>query len=166
MLARLGDLLRSTLDSGESHEVTLAEELALAGHYLDIEKVRLGDRLLLDVRIGPEVLQAAVPQLLLQPLLENAIRHGIAPRIAPGHVTLMVGRDGETLRLSLRNDGVPVLPDATEREARPSAIGLRNVRERLAKLHGGQQRFEFALADDGSCVVDIALPFRAIVEPA
>ncbi|MBD8882173.1 histidine kinase [Rhodanobacter sp. 7MK24] len=166
MLATLGELLRATLDSGESHEVALAEELALAGLYLDIEKVRLGNRLLLDVRIGPEVLQSAVPPLLLQPLLENAIRHGIALRTAPGRVALAAERDGETLRLSLRNDGAPAASDATGDETRPAAIGLRNVRERLVQLHGEQQRFEFALGDDGSCTVDIAFPFRAIAEPA
>ena len=170
MLARLGDLLRATLDSGEAHEVTLAEELALAGHYLDLEKVRLGDRLLLDVRIGSGVLQSAVPPLLLQPLLENAIRHGIAPRLAPGRVALAVERDGELLRLSLRNDGVPTVPGAADDEARPAAIGLRNVRERLARLYGEAQRFEFALADDGGCAIDIALPCRnlaaSVAEPA
>jgi len=170
MLARLGDLLRATLDSGEAHEVSLAEELALAGHYLDIEQVRLGERLQLDLRIGPEVLQAAVPPLLLQPLLENAIRHGIAPRLAPGRVALTVARDGAMLRLSLRNDGVPAVPDAADDEARPAAIGLRNVRERLARLYGDAQRFEFALADDGGCAIDIALPCRnlaaSVPEPA
>jgi two-component system, LytTR family, sensor histidine kinase AlgZ len=166
MLARLGDLLRATLDSGEAHEVTLAEELALAGHYLDIEKVRLGERLLLDVRVGPDVLQSAVPPLLLQPLLENAIRHGIAPRLVPGRVALMVGRDGGVLRLSLRNDGVPTVPDAADDGSRPAAVGLRNVRERLARLYGDAQRFEFALAVDGGCAIDIALPCRAIAIPA
>ena len=160
MLARLGDLLRATLDSGEAHEVSLAEELALAGHYLDIEQVRLGERLQLDLRIGPEVLQAAVPPLLLQPLLENAIRHGIALRLAPGRVALTVARDGAMLRLSLHNDGVPAVPDAADDEARPAAIGLRNVRERLARLYGEAQRFEFTLADDGGCAIDIALPCR------
>lgn len=166
MLARLGDLLRATLDSGESHEVTLAEELALAGYYLDIEKARLGDRLLLDVLIGPGVLQAAVPPLLLQPLLENAIRHGIAPRLAPGRVVLAVDQVGDALRLSLRNDGVPLVTGAPAGEGRQAAIGLHNVRERLAQLYGGRQRFEFTLADDGNCTVDVALPFRAIAEPA
>ncbi|KRF02252.1 hypothetical protein ASG87_12015 [Frateuria sp. Soil773] len=162
MLARLGDLLRATLDSGEAHEVALAEELALTGHYLDIEKVRLGERLALDLRIGPDVLRAAVPALLLQPLLENAIRHGIAPRTEPGRVALKVERDGGLLRLSLRNDGVPAARDAAADETRPAAIGLRNVRERLARLYGAAHRFEFALADDGGCEVSIALPFRAV----
>jgi len=169
MLARLGDLLRATLDSGEAHEVALAEELALTGHYLDIEKIRLGERLLLDLRIGPDVLQAAVPALLLQPLLENAIRHGIAPRATPGRVALRVERDGERLQLSLRNDGVPSVPEAVDDEPRSPAIGLRNVRQRLAQLYGEAHRFEFALADDGGCEVVIALPYRAVVampEPA
>lgn len=163
MLARLGDLLRATLERGEVHELPLAEELALTGHYLDIEKIRLGERLALVLRIGPDLLQAAVPSLLLQPLMENAIRHGIAPRPQGGRLELEVERAGEWLRLHVRNDGIAHGQARTE--PRP-AIGLRNVRERLVRLYGPAHRFGFRLAADGACTVEISLPFRTLAAPA
>jgi two-component system sensor histidine kinase AlgZ len=159
MLARLADLLRAMLERGDAHEVPLAEELALTGHYLDIEKIRLGERLALQLRVGPDLLQAAVPALLLQPLVENAIRHGIAPRAQGGRLRLQVERAGERLWLKLSNDGVPPVAEAAE--SRPS-IGLRNVRERLARLYGPAHAFDFCLAPDGDCRVEISLPFRAM----
>lgn len=163
MLARLADLLRATLERGEAHEVPLAEELALTGHYVDIEKIRLGERLALELRVGPDLLQAAVPALLLQPLVENAIRHGIAPRARGGRVELRVERSGERLRLHLSNDGVPSATEAGE--PRP-AIGLRNVRERLTRLYGAAHEFDLRLAADGGCRVEISLPFRALATAA
>jgi two-component system sensor histidine kinase AlgZ len=158
MLTRLAGLLRATLERGEAHEVPLAEELALTGHYLDIEKIRLGERLALELRVGPDLLQAAVPALLLQPLVENAIRHGIAPRADGGRVRLQVERAGDRLRLHLFNDGVP---STAAEEPRP-AIGLHNVRERLSRLYGAAHAFDFQLAADGDCRIEISLPFRAM----
>jgi len=162
MLARLADLLRVTLERGEAHEVPLAEELALTGHYLDIEKIRLGERLALELRVGPDLLQAAVPALLLQPLVENAIRHGIAPRAQGGRVRLRIERADHFLRVHLFNDGVP------SRAAAPShpAIGLRNVRDRLAHLYGAAHEFDVRLAPDGSCQVAITLPLRPMAVAA
>jgi two-component system sensor histidine kinase AlgZ len=159
MLARLADLLRATLERGEVHEVALAEELALTGHYLDIEKIRLGERLVLKVKVGPDLLQAAVPALLLQPLVENAIRHGIAPRAQGGRLALCIERAGERLRLELRNDGVAAGASA---DATRPAIGLANVRERLARLYGAAHAFDFELAPNGDCRVAISLPFRVM----
>jgi len=131
----------------------------LTGRYLDIEKIRLGERLALELKVGPDLLQAAVPALLLQPLVENAIRHGIAPRTQGGRLELSVERAGERLRLQLRNDGVATgaMPEAS----RP-AIGLNNVRERLAHLYGAAHAFDFSLASNGDCRVEISLPFRAM----
>lgn len=157
MLASLGDLLRATLDSSDTHEVALAEEWATTELYLSIEKVRLGDRLQFDLRAGPEVLGALVPCLLLQPLVENAIRHGLALRRKPGRLELDIGRKGDRLHLQLRNDGVP---HTHIQDERPSAVGLRNVRDRLQKLYGVEQSFDFQLDDSGACTIDITLPFR------
>ena len=158
MLARLGDLLRDSLERSDAREVTLAEELATTGHYLDIEKARLGRRLRVDTRIGPGVLQALVPPLLLQPLVENAIRHGIAPRLDGGLLALHVeGVEGQ-LRIELRNDGVPAAE--AERGQRAGAIGLANVRQRLETLYAGEHAFEWDLANDGGCRVTIRLPLR------
>ncbi|MGC1549401.1 MAG: histidine kinase [Rhodanobacter sp.] len=168
MIARLGDFLRATLEQGEAHEVPLADELSLTEHYLDIEKARLGARLQIDLRIGPDVLRALVPYLLLQPLVENAIRHGIAPRREGGRIELHIARVGDRLELSLRNDGVAEDVEKAPLPSRASAIGLRNVRERLDKLYGEQHLFDLMLADDGSCTVRIALPYRlatSLTEP-
>ncbi|WP_426690506.1 sensor histidine kinase [Rhodanobacter ginsengiterrae] len=160
MLARLADLLRATLARGEVNEVSLAEELALTGHYLDIEKIRLGARLTLELRVGADLLQAAVPALLLQPLVENAIRHGIAPRAAGGRLQVQVERAGERLQVRLHNNGV-ASPADTEATSRP-AIGLQNVRERLDRLYGSAHEFGFVLAANGDCTVEVSIPFRVM----
>ena len=164
MLARLADLLRSTLERGDVNEISLAEELALTGHYLDLEKIRLGERLTLDLRVGADLLQAAVPALLLQPLVENAIRHGIAPRAAGGRLQLQVERAGERLQVRLHNNGVAPSAD-TAATSRP-AIGLQNVRERLDHLYGSAHEFAFILAANGDCTVELSLPFRVMPSDA
>ena len=161
MIARLGDFLRATLESGEAHEVPLADELSLTEHYLDIEKARLGHRLDVGMYIGTDVLRALVPYLLLQPLVENAIRHGIAPRKTGGRVEIHIDRRHEHLHLRLRNDGVAAPPEGVDRAGRQNGLGLRNVRERLVKLYGDDHRFELCQTVDGSCEVSIELPFRS-----
>ena len=159
MLARLGDLLRDSLERGDAREVTLAEELSTTGHYLDIEKARLGRRLKVQMRIGAGVLHALVPPLLLQPLVENAIRHGIAPRVEGGSLALHVERQGEWLDIELRNDGVPI-DERDDRSGRSSAVGLNNVRQRLVALYPQAHEFQLDLAGDGSCRVHIRLPLH------
>lgn len=158
MLARLGDLLRDSLERSDAQEVTLAEELSTTGHYLDIEKARLGRRLKVDMRIGSGVLDALLPPLLLQPLVENAIRHGIAPRVEGGTLALNIERQGDRLSIDLRNDGV-VTANA-ERNGRSGAVGLNNVRQRLETLYPQAHDFQLQLADDGTCHVSIRLPLR------
>jgi two-component system sensor histidine kinase AlgZ len=156
MIARLGDFLRATLEGGSAHEVALADELALTETYLDVEKARLGQRLVVRLQIGPEVMGARVPYLLLQPLVENAIRHGIALRHEPGRLDLRVFRDQERLCLVLANEG-----KASEaRAAPPSAVGLRNVRERLTNLYQGDHAFDTEAREDGGYIVRIAIPYR------
>lgn len=158
MLARLGDLLRATLERSGTHEVTLAEELSLTEHYLDIEKARLGRRLQVNLRVGPGVLQALIPPLLLQPLVENAIRHGIAPRVAGGSINLHLDGEGEVLAIELHNDGVATPEDDHPR--RSTAIGLSNVQQRLATLYPGRYSLDVIKAPDGACTVRITLPLR------
>lgn len=160
MIARLGDFLRATLEGSGAHEVTLAEELALTEHYLDIEKARLGDRLTVTVRVGPDALSAAIPHLLLQPLVENAIRHGIAPRREGGRLEIAAERTQERLQLRLRNDGVA--QNSARAPSGESAIGLNNVRERLQRLYEDDHHFALDIADDGNCEVVIDLPCRPL----
>ncbi|HKR76695.1 MAG TPA: histidine kinase, partial [Rhodanobacter sp.] len=162
IVEHLSEMLRRTLSRHRENQVTLGEELELVRQYVAIEQARFSDRLRPEFHVADSLLSAVVPSFALQHLVENAIRHGIAPRLVPGRVALAVTRDGGVLRLSLRNDGVPATPDAVDGEARPAAVGLRNVRERLARLYGEAQRFDFALTVDGGCTVDIALPCRTL----
>ena len=160
MLARLGDLLRISLDHEETQEVTLREELAFLEPYLEIEQARLGERLSIVLEIAPETLDARVPHLILQPLVENAVRHGIASRIAPGNVEISATRepDGRFLHLEIRDDGRGVDRDNEVRTRR--GVGLTNVRSRLEQLYDGQHRFELENHAEGGVLVRITLPFR------
>ena len=160
MLARLGDLLRITLEHEETQEVTLREELAFLEPYLEIEQARLEDRLTVVLEIAPETLDARVPHLILQPLVENAIRHGIAPRIEPGRVEISAtsGPDDGLLRLEVRDDGRGVDHDNHVRTRR--GVGLTNIRSRLDQLYDGEHRFELENHPEGGVVVRVTLPFR------
>jgi two-component system, LytTR family, sensor kinase len=160
MVARLGDLLRIALDHEETQEVTLREELAFLQPYLEIEQARLEDRLSLVMQIDPEALDARVPHLLLQPLVENAIRHGIAPRIEPGRaeISATLGADGRTLHLEVRDDGPGVDRDNQVRTRK--GVGLANIQSRLEQLYDGEHRFELENHPEGGVVVRISLPFR------
>lgn len=158
MIARLGDLLRATLESSDMREVTLAQELSLTEHYLDVEKARLGRRLQMSTRLGPGVLQALIPPLLLQPLVENAIHHGIAPRLAGGAVILRMEREQDVLAIELHNDGIPSPGDDHPKNS--TAIGLGNVRQRLMALYPDRHTLDFTVAPDGACTVRITLPLR------
>ena len=160
MIARLGDLLRIALEHEETQEVTLREELAFLEPYLEIEQARLEDRLTVVMKIAPDTLDARVPHLLLQPLVENAIRHGIAPRIEPGRVEIsaMAGADDRVLHLAVRDDGPGVDPD--RHASTRKGVGLANIQSRLEQLYDGEHRFELEHHAEGGVVVRITLPFR------
>jgi two-component system, LytTR family, sensor kinase len=160
MVARLGDLLRIALEHEETQEVTLREEIAFLEPYLEIEQARLGDRLTVDMQIAPETLDVRVPHLLLQPLVENAIRHGIAPRIEPGNVAISTAltADQRFLELQIRDDGPGV--EGTRHARTRKGVGLANVQSRLEQLYGPDHRFALANHPDGGVIVSIALPFR------
>jgi two-component system, LytTR family, sensor kinase len=160
MVARLGDLLRISLEHEETQEVTLREELAFLQPYLEIEQARLEDRLSVAMEIAPETLDARVPHLMLQPLVENAIRHGIAPRIGPGRVEITAtrGMDDRFLHLEVRDDGPGV--DRGDRTGTRKGVGLANIQSRLEQLYDGEHRFELENHPEGGLVVRISLPFR------
>jgi two-component system sensor histidine kinase AlgZ len=156
MLGCVSDFLRATLAHDGRHEHALAEELALTEAYLEIEKARLGERLRLTMKAGPDLLDSAVPYLMLQPLVENAIRHGIAPLSTPGRLDIRVERVGAKLRVDVHNDGrQPV-------QLAGGGIGLANVAERLRHLYGDDQQVDAGWGDDGRFGVRIALPLRAV----
>ena len=160
MVARLGDLLRITLEHEETQEVTLRQELAFLQPYLEIEQARLEDRLTVVMEIAPDALDARVPHLILQPLVENAIRHGIAPRIKPGRVEISAtsGADDRFLHLEVRDDGPGVDPDRQARTRK--AVGLTNIQSRLEQLYDGEHRFALENRPEGGVVVKISIPFR------
>ena len=159
MIARLGDLLRGTLEHEATQEVTLRQELAFLDPYLEIEQARLEDRLTVAMKIAPETLDARVPHLILQPLVENAIRHGIATRIEPGRVEISAscGSD-DRLLLEIRDDGRGLNGDSEVSTRR--GVGLTNIRSRLEQLYGGEHRFKLENQASGGVVVQISLPFR------
>jgi two-component system LytT family sensor kinase len=159
-VARLGDFLRLTLDHSEDQEVTLEQELEFLRCYLDIELTRFQDRLTVDLEIEPSSLQAQVPNLILQPIVENAIRHGIASRIEPGRIGIFSERQGDRLRIQIRDDG-PGFASNTEGSGFREGIGLSNTRARLARLYGAGHVVELRNGAEGGAIVTLEIPFRA-----
>ncbi|HEX6368484.1 MAG TPA: histidine kinase [Longimicrobium sp.] len=158
MIARLGQLLRHALAGGGGHEVPLEEELQVARAYLEIEQARFEDRLSVRWDVDPSTHAARVPSLILQPLVENAVRHGIAPRAAPGTIEIRAERRNGTLHLSVRDDGVGIAGGAPR-----EGVGLGNTRARLRQLYGARQSLELAGEPGAGVCVRVTLPFR--VEP-
>ncbi len=157
-LAELSELLRYVLEENPAVEVPLSEDLGFLERYLAIERVRFHDRLRVRVTPDPETLEAWVPNMILQPLVENAIRHGIGRRAAAGLVEISARREGDRLLLSVRDDGPG--PNGTATPLPISGLGLRNTRARLAQLHGREQSLELTEADGGGALASISLPFR------
>jgi two-component system, LytTR family, sensor kinase len=162
MIARLGDLLRTTLENANRQEIPLQQELDFIEPYLEIEKARLGPRLTVRLDIDPATVGASVPNLILQPLVENAIRHGIAPRVEPGKLAIRARRENGFLHLAVEDDGPGFLFAA----ASPQGIGLSNTRARLEKLYGPNHRLEFVNDPGGGLHVAITIPFREANDPA
>lgn len=157
MLARLSELLRLTLDTQGIHEVPLERELEVLELYLDIERLRFSDRMTVEFQVEPETLDAMVPNLILQPLVENAVRHGIAPRPGGGRITVSAARDGARVHLAVQDDGEGPPPGAP----RPSGVGLGNTRQRLEELYGPDHDFAAGPADGGGFEVRVTVPYRA-----
>jgi len=158
VVAGLGDLLRRMLDGARRQEVPLSQELDFVRAYLEIEQIRFRDRLTVDVAAEEGVGDAAVPHLLLQPLVENAIRHGIAPRAAGGRVEVRARRVGAALELVVRDDGPGAANGAPGLE-RPG-VGLANTRARLARLYGAGGTLDVSDAAGGGVEVRVTLPYR------
>jgi two-component system, LytTR family, sensor kinase len=155
MVTQLGDLLRHTLSRATVTEVPLRSELEILTLYFDIERVRFRDRLNVAFDAAPDTLDALVPDLVLQPLAENAIKHGIAQSIGAGTVTVRARRNGEQLVLEIHDTGAGPTTDAgTER------IGLTTVRTRLERLYGGRHSLTIERGESGGCIARIRLPFR------
>ncbi|HEY7911543.1 MAG TPA: sensor histidine kinase [Blastocatellia bacterium] len=160
MIARLGDFLRMTLENSGAEEVTLQEELEFLRCYLEIESVRFNDRLTVNMDIEPEALDARVPNLILQPIVENAIRHAVASRAGAGRIEIRARRESNKLSLSVRDDG-PGLSLAASTGARArEGIGLANTRARLEQLYKGSHSFDMCDARGGGLQVTVEIPFE------
>jgi two-component system, LytTR family, sensor kinase len=158
MIEHLGDLLRLSLDSKNRQEVPLSEEMAFLAHYLAIQKIRFGDNLRIEVRIAPEVKYALVPSLFVQPLVENAIRHGISRRASGGKVSVSAAKSGDQLDIRVLDDGVG-LPSGWNLDT-SSGLGLSVTRERIAGLHNGLSHFSVLNRAEGGTEVQILLPLK------
>lgn len=164
MIARLADLLRSTLESPDTHQVSLKEEIEVTKEYLALEQIRFGPRLKVTIAIDPATQDALVPRFLLQPLVENAIRHGIAKRAQGGNLILHSETIGGRLRVRIENDGAeddePVLRRNTAAPHR--GVGLTNTRARLEQMYGYEATLETHATATGTYEVRISMPLSTV----
>ncbi len=158
MVARLSELLRLTLDGSDDQEVQLEQELDFLRRYLEIMQVRFQGRLETQMRVEPEALQALVPNLILQPLVENAIKHGTGNTLGMGRIEVRATREGDRLALRVLDNGPGLRENGTE--GVEEGVGLRNTRARLEELYGDEQRLSLRAGEHGGAVAEIWLPFH------
>jgi len=162
MISRLGDLLRMTLENSETEEISLQQELEFLQGYLEIEQMRFQERLTVHLEIDPAALDASVPNMLLQPLVENAVRHGIARREAGGRIDVLARRVNGHLELSVADNG-PGLAVPCEAAFR-RGVGLSHTRARLRQLYGPAHFFVLGESAGGGLQVSLSIPYRPAVE--
>jgi LytS/YehU family sensor histidine kinase len=173
MVARLGDFLRLTLENSGDQEVTLEQEMEFMRCYLEIETARFHDRLSVETDIEPQTLHARVPNLVLQPLIENAIRHGISRQSAPGRLAIRAARRGDRLLLQVEDNGpgLSLISEGGTPPANPltrtlaGGVGLANTRARLEHLYGREHRFELTRAKPRGMIVTLEIPFQIEAAP-
>jgi len=156
MLSRIGTLLRRTLQDGSAAEIPLEQELEFICQYLEVEQIRLGERLRVTTDVSPDTLQAVVPTMLLQPLVENAVQHGIAPEVSGGEVLIRSSRVDSRLQLLVKNSGA----HRNSTPANTHGIGLKNSTERLKAIYGADYDLKLDWPNEGGCEVKLDLPFR------
>jgi signal transduction histidine kinase len=165
MIEHLGDLLRLSLESKDKQEVPLAEEMEFLEHYLAIQKIRFGDHLKVDIAIAPEVKIASVPSLFLQPLVENAIRHGLSHRSSGGTVAISARRADNRLKIRVLDDGAGLPPEWNLQTS--AGLGLAVTQQRIAGLYpDGRSHLVIRNREGGGTEVEIDLPFRVAREDA
>jgi hypothetical protein len=158
MITDLSDLLRMSFENLELQEIPLKQELEFLRKYLEIEQMRFQDRLTIDMSIAPETLDASVPNMILQPLVENAIKHGIAPRSSGGRIDIDAERSNGHLEIKVIDDGLGV--PFGDLENLPEGVGLTNTRRRLHHLYGDHHRFDLAAVEKGGLAVTLEIPFK------
>jgi two-component system, LytTR family, sensor kinase len=165
MIARLSELLRYTLNGGSENEVLLGQEIAFIERYLEIMQIRFQDRLEVDVQLGDDAGNALVPSLILQPLVENAVKHGVERMSGTGKIRIQARREGDRLVLSVSDNGPGPSGTLASGEATgEGGVGLENIRQRLEQLYGDAQSLVLVEAPDGGTVAQIVIPFRTRAE--
>ena len=165
MMVSLGDLLRMSLDEDGSHMTTLVREVEFLSVYLEIERIRFEDKLRVRMDVAANCLDAQVPHLLLQPLVENAVKHGISKLSEAGEVEINARHDGDYLQIFIRDTG-PGLAVPASAFTSNSGLGLRITKERLSTLYGSEQSFEIKNRGEGGVEVSVRIPFLAVPTPA
>lgn len=160
MLTDLSDLLRLSFENLEVQEISLKQELEFLEKYLEIEQMRFHDRLSVNMQISPDVLDARVPNMILQPLVENAIKHGIAPRSSGGRIDINAVRSNGHLEIEVTDDGLGV--PFGDLANLPEGVGLSNTRRRLRHLYGDQHRFALREIEKGGLGVSLEIPFKTV----
>ena len=163
MLLRLSDLLRAFLEDYDGQEISLKRELVLLDLYLGIQRTRFKDRLTTQIYVSPDTLPCAVPSLILQPIVENAIRHGIGERVGADCVEIECRREGDSLCIDVRNRNSTLEPDTSARKGH--GIGLSNTALRLRELYGDEAQVRLEMIWPQGVICRLRLPFREIEEP-
>jgi two-component system LytT family sensor kinase len=161
MIARLGDFLRLTLKRSDTQTVDLAQELDFLKCYLDIEHIRFQDRLTVDMEVEPDTLDVMVPNLILQPIVENAVRHGVARQTVPGHITIRALKKSNRLIVQVEDNGPGLKIDAN---GNSSGIGLNNTRARLKQFYGTDYDFKIANSNKTGVIVTLEIPVTPVIE--
>jgi two-component system, LytTR family, sensor kinase len=157
MIARLSELLRTSLDEADEPEVPLQRELTFTERYLDVIRIRFQGHLDVDMHADDDVRDALVPNLILQPLVENAIKHGISKLASGGYIEVTATREGERVIISVRDNGPEV---SLDKPPSPHSLGLRNTRARLAALYGPVQSLTLKHAEGGGLIAEVSLPYH------
>lgn len=162
ILTLLSDLLRITLTFTDQQEISLKKEMEFIDKYLEIQKIRFGEKLNIKTDINQDTLNAAVPAMILQPITENAISHGISPYKRPGHLKVSSKRKNEYLILEVHDSGNPI--QSYEKIEKSDGIGIKNTIDRLNKLYGKKYTFELINSSLGGLLVKISIPFKKAEE--
>lgn len=161
MISRLSELLRHSIDGASESEITLRQELELLQRYVEIMQIRFQGRMTVEIHADPEILDALVPNMILQPLVENAVKHGIEAMTTPGRIDIHAERHDGALMLRVRDNGIGLTPStATAPPVAGSGVGIRNIVARLEQLYGGEQAFDLRSDRDAGTVAEVRLPFH------
>ncbi|MBC7899635.1 MAG: histidine kinase [Saprospiraceae bacterium] len=160
MITDLSDLLRMSFENLEVQEVSLKQELEFLEKYVEIEQMRFHDRLKVEMQVSPDTLDASVPNMILQPLVENAIKHGIGPRSEGGRIDISAVRNNGDLHLTVSDDGIGV--PFGDLENLPEGVGLSNTKRRLRHLYGDKHTFDLSACGDKGMKVNLTIPFKEL----